>query len=145
VPGTSLAMMKLALEVVRPFTTAPSEITVKLTLGALFTVTGDTPEFSTTVKAPVGLIAVSLAGIAAAAAMLVLAGGVGPGPAVSPPPPLSLLLHPARAATSKLAATKLIHLYDDRLLFITTPCSLCLRTYRNADRQDEIRLFEKNR
>src|SRR3990170_4859064 len=86
------------LVVVRPFTTAPSEITVKLTLGALFTVTGDTPEFSTTVKAPVGLIAVSLAGIAAAAAMLVLAGGVGP--AASPPPPLSLLLHPARAATS---------------------------------------------
>jgi len=62
-----------------------------------------------------------LAGSAAAAAMLVLAGGVGPGPAVSPPPPLSLLLHPARAATSKLAATKLIHLCDDRFLFMIPP------------------------
>ena len=53
------------------------------------------------------------------------AGGPPPPPlgggAVPPESLLSSLLHPTRAAASKPAATKLIHLNDDRLLFMTTP------------------------
>src|SRR4030067_290998 len=52
----------------------------------------------------------------------------GPAPAPPPPPP-PLPLPPAGATASRPAAARPIHLYDDRLLSMTTPLvRLILRT-----------------
>ena len=81
VPGTSLAIAKRTLALVSPVFTAPSEKTVKLTLGGLFTVTAGTPAACSTVKAEAEFVAESLPATAPAATMVslsvvpVLAGG----------------------------------------------------------------------
>ena len=83
-------MAKRALVVVRPVVTAPSEKTVKLTLGGLFTVTAATPAAWTTVNDADELVEVSFAGTAAAAAIASLTVAAGPGAgagAAEPPPP----------------------------------------------------------
>ena len=94
-PGTSLAIAKRTLALVSPVFTAPSEKTVKLTLGGLFTVTAGTPAACSTVKAEAEFVAESLPATAPAATMVSLSvvpvPGVGAG-ADDPPPP-----QPARA------------------------------------------------
>ncbi len=83
-------MAKLMSASVRPVFTAPSENTVKLTLGGLASVTAGCPAPCSTVNGAKGLIALSLAGTTAAAeiaaATSVFGGGVDP-PLLSLPQP----------------------------------------------------------
>src|SRR5659263_256044 len=96
-------MAKLTLVMARSVLTAPSENTVKLTLGGLLTVTTGTPAACTAVKEAAEFIAVSFAANALAVAMVLLTAAEDGGCTLPPPPPPPPPPQPAMATTTEQA------------------------------------------